>query len=133
MNNTADGGGDIYVAPSLYAPFVHNSLDGLIKACHCPANEPKGWLPIKELSMQNLCGMPTECGGTYSTGYADGFYNDNVTSGLRGSFRRGLAHTWNYAGLVCFSGDLAVLYTSAYWSLPLCFLAEDARVVAVQY
>ena len=132
MNKLSDGSADYYVAPSLYSEFNINSIDGLIKAAKVPANSPAGWKYITEMSMQNLCCAPTVATGTPETYYADGWYNDNATSGLRCPFRRGHADYGAYAGLACLLGNFAVTSADAYWSSPLCYFAEDVSPVPVQ-
>ena len=132
MNKLSDGSADYYVAPSLYSEFNINSIDGLIKAAKVPANSPAGWKYITEMSMQNLCCAPTVATGTSETYYADGWYNDNATSGLRCPFRRGPASSGANAGLACLHGDVAVTNANLYWSSPLCYFAEDVSPVPVQ-
>ena len=132
MNKLSDGSADYYVAPSLYSEFNINSIDGLIKAAKVPANSPAGWKYITEMSMQNLCCAPTVATGTSETYYADGWYNDNATSGLRCPFRRGRAYYGATAGLACLLGDYAVAYADVDWSSPLCYFAEDVSPVPVQ-
>ena len=133
MNKLADGSADYYVAPSLYSEFNINSIEGLIKAAKVPANSPAGWKYITELSMQNLCSAPTVASGSSETYYADGWYNDNATSGLRCPFRRGHASHGAYAGLACLHGNYGVSNAYVYWSSPLCYFAEDVSPVPVQY
>ena len=132
MNKLSDGSADYYVAPSLYSEFNINSIDGLIKAAKVPANSPAGWKYITEMSMQNLCCAPTVATGTPETYYADGWYNDNATSGLRCPFRRGTAYSGACAGLAYLRGSYAVASAHAYWSSPLCYFAEDVSPVPVQ-
>ena len=132
MNKLSDGSADYYVAPSLYSEFNINSIDGLIKAAKVPANSPAGWKYITEMSMQNLCCAPTVATGTPETYYADGWYNDNATSGLRCPFRRGAASNGAAAGLACLLGSTAVTSAYVYWSSPLCYFAEDVSPVPVQ-
>ena len=132
MNKLSDGSADYYVAPSLYSEFNINSIDGLIKAAKVPANSPAGWKYITEMSMQNLCCAPTVATGTSETYYADGWYNDNATSGLRCPFRRGLANSGAIAGLAFLLGKIAVASASVDWSSPLCYFAEDVSPVPVQ-
>ena len=132
MNKLSDGSADYYVAPSLYSEFNINSIDGLIKAAKVPANSPAGWKYITEMSMQNLCCAPTVATGTSETYYADGWYNDNATSGLRCPFRRGYAIYGANAGLAFLPGDFAVTNAYLYWSSPLCYFAEDVSPVPVQ-
>ena len=132
MNKLSDGSADYYVAPSLYSEFNINSIDGLIKAAKVPANSPAGWKYITEMSMQNLCCAPTVATGTSETYYADGWYNDNATSGLRCPFRRGHAGDGAFAGLAYLHGSAAVADAYVYWSSPLCYFAEDVSPVPVQ-
>ena len=132
MNKLSDGSADYYVAPSLYSEFNINSIDGLIKAAKVPANSPAGWKYITEMSMQNLCCAPTVATGTSETYYADGWYNDNATSGLRCPFRRGIAYHGASAGVACLLGSYAVTNAHVDWSSPLCYFAEDVSPVPVQ-
>ena len=124
MNKLSDGSADYYVAPSLYSEFNINSIDGLIKAAKVPANSPAGWKYITEMSMQNLCCAPTVATGTSETYYADGWYNDNATSGLRCPFRRGNANNGANAGLAYLHGNNAVTNANVNWSSPLRYAAD---------
>ena len=133
MEKKDDGSANFYVASSMYAAFNINSVDGLIKAAECPANSPAGWKYITRISMQNLCGAPTIATSSESTGYCDGWYNDNATSGLRAVFRRGYASNGADAGLAYVDGSVGVSYSTAHWSSPLCFLAEDVNPVPVWF
>ncbi|MFK2681139.1 hypothetical protein ACIXT9_02445 [Bacteroides fragilis] len=125
------GGGDYYVAPSMFANFNINSIEGLIKSAEVPANSPAGWKYITQISMQNLCQAPTVASATESTYYSDGWYNDNASSGLRCPFRRGTANYGVSAGLLYIYGSVVVSLSDADWSSPLCFLAEDVSPVPV--
>ena len=127
-----DGSGDLYVSPSLYDGF-NGTFDGMIKAAVVPVNNPAGWKYITELSMQNLCHAPTIANGTSVTYYADGFYNDNKTEGVRCCFRRGYAYYGANAGLGYLDIGAGLTSANVRWSSPLCFSAEDVSPVPVLF
>ena len=92
INKVAGGAGDIYVVPKLHSTYSMSSLSGLTKVATVPAAATAStWEYIKQLSMQNLCHVPTVTGATESSFYGDGFYNDNSVSGLRVPYRGGSA------------------------------------------
>ena len=103
-----------------------SSLSGLVKVATVPAAAVAStWEYTKQLSMQNLCHVPTVTGATSSTFYGDGFYNDNAVSGLRVPYRGGHAGYGGFAGLEFLSVNAGVSTSSAHYGSPLCEAAED--------
>ena len=126
INKVAGGAGDIYVVPKMYSSYSMSSLSGLVKVATVPAAAVAStWEYTKQLSMQNLCHVPTVTGATSSTFYCDGFYNDNAVSGLRVPSRGGNAYASGLAGLECLSVHIGVSTSHAHYGSPLCEAAED--------
>ena len=126
INKVAGGAGDIYVVPKMYNSYSMSSLSGLVKVATVPAAAVAStWEYTKQLSMQNLCHVPTVTGATSSTFYCDGFYNDNAVSGLRVPSRGGYAVASGSAGLECLNVYSGVSTSFAYYGSPLCEAAED--------
>ena len=110
----------------MYSSYSMSSLSGLVKVATVPAAAVAStWEYTKQLSMQNLCHVPTVTGATSSTFYADGFYNDNAVSGLRVPSRGGHANASGHAGLESLSVDVGVSTSAARFGSPLCEAAED--------
>ena len=110
----------------MYSSYSMSSLSGLTKVATVPAAAVAStWEYAKQLSMQNLCHVPTVTGATSSTFYCDGFYNDNAVSGLRVPSRGGLAGYGGFAGLECLSVSHGVSSSYASYGSPLCEAAED--------
>ncbi len=108
------------------ANYSMNSLAGMIKAATAPAAAVAStWEFITQLSMQNLCHTPTVTGGTESTYYCDGYYNDNASSGLRVPAVGGLANIGGFGGLEFLSVNNGVTATHANYGSPLCEAVED--------
>lgn len=111
-----------YVAPSLYAGYDDASLNGLIKACQLPRSE--GY--IKKVSMNKLCMLPTEVGGSASTYFADHFYTNAASSqGLRVRLAGCDASAGAHAGSSYTYSNNAATYANASVSAPLCYFEED--------
>ena len=126
ISKKADGSGDMYIVPRLHSTYSMSSLTGLLKMASFPkAAVASTWEYTKQLSMQNLCHTPTLTGGTTSTYYADGFYNDNAVSGLRVPARGGNAYYGGSAGLEYLSVSSGVSTSSAHYGSPLCEADED--------
>lgn len=107
---------EVYVAPSMYADFNPNSVDGLLKVAECPQAE--GY--IKRVSTNGLCMMPTAVGGSASTYYPDYFYTNGATqTGLRVRAAGGIASVGAAAGAFCTLAYSAAAYAAAYCSSPL--------------
>lgn len=111
-----------YVAPSLYAGYNDASLDGMIKACELPRSE--GY--IKRVSMNKLCMLPTEVGGSASTYFADYFHTNAASSqGLRCRLAGYLANAGTDAGASSANSYDPVTSANATVSAPLCYFKED--------
>ena len=103
-----------------------SSLSGLTKVATVPAAATAStWEYIKQLSMQNLCHVPTVTGATESSFYGDGFYNDNAVSGLRVPYRGGTANIGGTAGLEYLHVSYGVSTSYAHYGSPLCEAAEN--------
>ena len=126
ISKNSDGSGDIYVVPKLHSTYSMSSLTGLTKVATVPAAAvASSWEYTKQLSMQNLCHVPTVTGATSSTFYSDGFYNDNAVSGLRVPSRGGIASNAGFAGLEFLYVNNGVSASYASYGSPLCEAAED--------
>ena len=126
INKITGGAADIYVVPKLYSAYSMNSLSGLTKVATTPAAKTAStWEYHKQLSMQNLCHVPTVTGATISTYYADGYYNDNAVSGLRVPARGGNANNGGNAGLEYLHVNYGVSASNAHYGSPLCEAEEN--------
>lgn len=112
----------VYVAPSLYENFSNTSVAGMIQACETYRADNY----IKKLSMNKLCCMPTENGGSASTYYCDYHYANHATSqGLRSRLAGGSAHYGATAGAFVSNSHYAVAHSGTATSAPLCYFSED--------
>lgn len=112
----------VYVAPSLYQNYSNDSVAGMIKAAECYRTESY----IKKISMNKLCCMPTEPGGTTATYYCDHHYvNHNSSQGLRCRLVGGSVHYGADAGAFVSYSSNTVAYSSAGVSGALCFFEAD--------
>ncbi len=116
----ADTSGDCYVVPQLHSDYNINSISGLRKV----AVLAPGIDYISQLSMQNLCHVPTVLGASPSTYYADRSYS-NGTSGLRASAVGGSANSGSHAGPECLTALYAPSTAYAYYGSPLCESQEN--------
>ena len=118
---------EVFVAPSLYAGYDPNTVDGMVKVAECPQSSNY----IKKKSYNGLCCMPTEVGGSASTYFADYFYtNANEQSGLRVRAAGGSSYYGTYAGASYTAADNAATNALATSSSPLCYFAEDPTIEA---
>ena len=118
---------EVYVAPSMYADFNPNSVEGLLKVAE--GSQAEGY--IKRVSTNGLCMMPTAVGGSASTYYPDYFYTNGATqTGLRVRAAGGGAGTGTYAGAFCATAHYAAAIASAYYSSPLCVFVDDPTIEA---
>lgn len=113
-----------YVAGSMYAAFDNTTTDGKLLTAELP--EVDGY--IKKLSMNGLCSIPTEVGGSASTYYGDYYYQPGISSILRVRLAGGSAHSGTYAGSVTTNAYNSVTDTYVYVSAPLCYFTEDPIV-----
>ncbi len=112
----------VYVAPSLYANYANDSIAGMIKAAELSRTESY----IKKISMNKLCGMPTEGGASSATYYCDNHYvNHNTSQGLRCRLAGGSANDGAAAGAFVSHSHNAVAISTAHISGALCFFEED--------
>lgn len=116
-----------YVADSMFEPFDDTTVADKLRVAELPRES--GY--IKRLSMQGLCGVPTEVGATASTGYGDYFYtNADTSQGLRVRLAGGHADYGALAGAAHSSTHYAASYASAGISAPLCYFEEDPAISA---
>lgn len=107
---------EVYVAPSMYADFNPNSVEGLLKVAECPQAE--GY--IKRVSTKGLCMMPTAVGGSTSTYYADYFWTNGATqTGLRVRAAGGHANNGTNAGAFNANANNTATNANANYSSPL--------------
>lgn len=112
----------VYVAPSLYQNYSNDSVAGMIKAAECYRTDSY----IKKISMNKLCCMPTEPGGTTATYYCDHHYvNHNSSQGLRCRLVGGSAYYGAAAGAFVSLSYLTVAHSDAAVSGALCFFEAD--------
>ena len=76
ISQTAGEKMEVYVAPSMYADFTPDTVEGKVKVCDCPLTQSY----IKKKSYNGLCCMPTEVGGSASTYFCDYFYNNAASA-----------------------------------------------------
>lgn len=98
-----------------------------------PAANAAGWQSISKQSLTYLEQLPTECNGSASTGYADGYYNPAVTEGLRGVSRLGYASNGSVAGSAYLAGDYAPGAAFAYFGVVLCEFKEAFSTEPAMY
>lgn len=111
-----------YVAPSMYAEFDDSKVEGLLLAAKLPRVSGS----IKRLSMNLLCALPTEVGGSSVTYFADYFYtNVDSSKGLRVRLAGGYSLNGTHAGASCTNSAHAATGALAYLSAALCFFTED--------
>lgn len=116
-----------YVAPSMYDPFDDTTVADKLRVAELPRTS--GY--IKRLSMEGLCALPTEVGGSASTYFPDYFYtNVDTSKGLRVRLAGGGANSGTAAGAAYSYADSAASGASAYVSAPLCYFEEDPAISA---
>jgi hypothetical protein len=111
---------EIYVTPSLYSGFDHTTIAGLIKTVEIPRADSY----IKKISMNKLCGLPTETGASANTYYCDQLWS-NTSQGLRCRLSGGSANSGAAAGAGASIAYYAWSNANTYVSSPLCFFDED--------
>ena len=115
------------MAPSMYAVFNPNSVEGLLKVAECPQAE--GY--IKRVSTNGLCMMPTAVGGSASTYYPDYFYTNGATqTGLRVRAAGGGADSGTLAGAFNANASTPATTAAAGYSSPLCVFVDDPTIEA---
>lgn len=125
INLRAKETAEVYVARSLYTGYDLTNTDGLLKVAEMPTSS--GY--IKRVSMDGLCCMPTEVGGSASTYFADYLYRESdSTKGLRVRAAGGRSHYDTTAGAFATSAKSSASYSSASYTAPLCFFVEDPIV-----
>lgn len=116
---------------SMYAPLLvdgslmsTSSVDALTLIGTGPSCEAAGWVYPKEYYFKNLAFMPKEAGGSQSTYFCDGYYNDTAVSGLRGALLLGYADFGGIAGSLFLDGGDGVSRADAGLGAFLCEWAE---------
>jgi hypothetical protein len=109
----------------LTANNTPNTTSGLLEVGTVPTVAATGWYYIKELSMQNLCGMSSAIGGSTSTYYCDGVYLTNAVSSLRRPHVGGNADVGGVGGLCCSHAGSGVSAANASFGAPLCEAAAE--------
>ena len=110
-----------YIAGSMYAEFDNTTAAGKLLAAEMPVVED--W--IKKVSMNGLCSMPTELGGSPTTYYGDYYYRSSSSFGLCVRLAGGSANYGRNAGSVATYMTLSVSDKTANVSAPLCYFTED--------
>ena len=87
--------------------FDLTTVNGKVLAGRTPIYANAEWKYISRLNLENLVMFPLEVGATSSTGYADGYYNPAVASGLRGALCLGNADNGDNAGSAYLNGNNA--------------------------
>ena len=85
----------------------------------------EGWYFGKKMSQKGLLMFPTLFGGSESTFFADGFYHNGLTSGLRGLLALGTAGYGGHAGVGCLNGNNGPGNAWVDCGAALCEAAED--------
>ncbi len=98
-----------------------------------PAAAEAGWKSISRQSLTYLAQLPTECNGSASTGYADGYYNPALAEGLRGVYRLGYADAGSSAGSACLHGASAPGAAYASYGVVLCEFKEAFSTEPAMY
>ncbi|KAA6320235.1 hypothetical protein EZS27_029969 [termite gut metagenome] len=112
---------EVYVAPSLYSGFDHTTIAAdLIKTVEIPHVDSY----IKKISMNKLCGLPTETGASASTYYCDQLWS-NTSQGLRCRLSGARASTGAAAGAGASAADYPWPAATTDVSSPLCYFEED--------
>lgn len=118
----ADGSQAFYVEENIDGSVFNTDGAGThLLVGKTPVHASGSWSPIKKISTEYLSGMPVEDGGSYSTYYADGYYNPVGEAGLvRGAVRLGYANYGGYAGSCMLYGDDAPSHAAAGGGAVLC-------------
>ena len=125
ISQTAGEKMEVFVAPSMYADFTPDTVEGKVKVCDCPMTQ--GY--IKKKSYNGLCCMPTEVGGSASTYFCDYFYNNAASpTGFRVRAAGGSASHGAHAGASCTYANYTASTATANFSSPLCFFTEDPEI-----
>jgi hypothetical protein len=117
-----------YVAPSMYDYTPGSGTDTTVEGMLLASEQPRAEGYIKKQSMNKLCCMPTEVGGSSSTFFADYFWHYPATYyGLRSRLCGGSADLGSSAGAFCATATAAVAVADTHVSLPLYFLIEKGK------
>ena len=125
ISQTAGEKMEVYVAPSMYADFTPDTVEGKVKVCDCPLTQSY----IKKKSYNGLCCMPTEVGGSASTYFCDYFYNNAASAtGFRVRAAGGSAAMARMRVLLTRFAYYTASTAVSYYSSPLCFFTEDPEI-----
>ena len=126
IKKKADGCGEVYVTPKMYSSYSITSVAGMVKVAEVPKRvNSENWMYISQISMQNLCHKPTVTQATASTGYCDGYYNDNAASGLRVPVVGTNADNGAISGPECVAVNIDGSWAVATYGSLLCEAAEN--------
>lgn len=115
----------VYVTPSMYADYDHNTVADKIMVAECP--RVSGFITRK--SYNGLCCMPTEIGGSNKIRYSDQFDRSAETS--KGLMIRAAGASSNVgfsAGASYTYANIAAEISRTYCSAPLCYFTEDPKI-----
>lgn len=108
LNCNADKSQSVYIKHEIDGTvFDLTTVDGKILMGRTPAYDEQNWKFISKLNLEGLVMFPLEVGATETTGWADGYYNPAVTSGLRGALCLGNADNGGNAGSAYLNGNNA--------------------------
>ncbi|MBO5058040.1 MAG: hypothetical protein J6C05_09075 [Prevotella sp.] len=99
LNCNADKSQSVYIKNEIDgATFDLTTINGKLLVGRTPAYSAANWSYISKLNLENLVMFPLAVGASETTGYADGYYNPALTSGLRGALCLGTAVVGGNAG-----------------------------------
>lgn len=108
LNCNADKSQSVYIKNEIDgATFDLTTINGKLLVGRTPAYSAANWSYISKLNLENLVMFPLAVGASETTGYADGYYNPALTSGLRGALCLGVAGHGGDAGSAYLAGDHA--------------------------
>lgn len=119
-----DDEGKVYVTGSMYEDYDPSSVDDKIEVTTISSSG--GY--VKTKSYEGLCCVPTSVGGSLSTYFAGSLVVGS--SGLCVRYAGGRAYDGRNAGLSTSLTSIVASSMNAYFSLPLCYFAEDPTIDA---
>lgn len=126
----ADKSQSVYIQHDIDgSTFNMSSVDGKVLVGRTPVFETANWYYISKLNLDGLVMYAIEVGATSSTGYADGYYNPAVISGLLGASCLGCAAHGDVAGSAFLFGVDAPSFAYASRAACLCEFAKPFSTV----
>lgn len=117
----ADNSMSVYIDHNIDGhAFDYSSINGHTLIGEVPSIAAEGTYFILKNNLNYACDFPTALGASSTTGYADGYYNNGSTSGLRGAIRLGYASYGAAAGPVYLAGANGPAAANASCGLVLC-------------